>query len=93
MCPDLSVHLDGTFTLPSSIFTTVVKAPELKLGRKRVPVPMRMEESRMLASTEDHERTLTFAEVALGQIRALKHPATPRNFEVWYHYATVTALR
>jgi len=88
MCPDLSMHLDGTFTLPSSIFTTVVNAPELKPGPKRVPVPMRMEDSRMLASTEDHERTLAFAEVALGQIRGLKHPATQRHFEVWCHYAT-----
>jgi diguanylate cyclase len=45
-------------------------------------------ESEMLVATDDHERTLVFAETALRQIRALKHPATPRNFEVWYHYAT-----
>jgi len=37
---------------------------------------------------EEHERTLAFAEIALGQIRALGQPATPRNFEVWYNYAT-----
>jgi len=36
----------------------------------------------------EHERTMAFAEIALGQIRALRQPATPRNFEVWYHYAT-----
>jgi diguanylate cyclase len=42
----------------------------------------------MQVATGDHERTMAFAEIALGQIRALKHPATPRNFEVWYHYAT-----
>jgi len=37
---------------------------------------------------DEHERTLAFAEVALGQIRALGQPATPRNFEIWYSYAT-----
>ena len=37
---------------------------------------------------EEHERTLAFAEIALGQIRALGQPATPRNFEIWYNYAT-----
>jgi diguanylate cyclase len=36
----------------------------------------------------EHERTLAFAEIALGQIKALRHPATPRNYEVWYAYAT-----
>jgi diguanylate cyclase len=42
----------------------------------------------MQGSADEHERTVAFAEIALGQIRALKQPATPRNFEVWYHYAT-----
>jgi len=42
----------------------------------------------MQVQTEDHERTLAFAEIALGQIRALGQPATPRNYELWYHYAT-----
>src|ERR1051325_9039097 len=36
----------------------------------------------------EHERTLAFAEIALGQIKALRHSATPRNYEVWYAYAT-----
>lgn len=36
----------------------------------------------------EHERTLAFAEIALSQIRALGQAATPRNFEIWYHYAT-----
>ena len=36
----------------------------------------------------EHERTLAFAEIALGQIKALRQPATPRNYEVWYAYAT-----
>src|SRR5262245_34357464 len=37
---------------------------------------------------DEHERTLAFAKVALGQMRALQHPATPRNYEIWYTYAT-----
>jgi diguanylate cyclase len=37
---------------------------------------------------DEHERTFAFAEVALSQIRALSQPASPRNFEIWYHYAT-----
>jgi diguanylate cyclase len=37
---------------------------------------------------DEHERTISFAQVALDQIRALRQPATPRNFEIWYHYAT-----
>jgi diguanylate cyclase len=37
---------------------------------------------------QEHERTLVFAELALGQIRALGQVASPRNFEIWYHYAT-----
>ncbi len=31
---------------------------------------------------------MAFAEIALGQIKALRHQATPRNYEVWYAYAT-----
>jgi diguanylate cyclase len=31
---------------------------------------------------------MAFAEIALGQIRALRQPATPRHFEIWYNYAT-----
>ena len=37
---------------------------------------------------DEHERTLAFAKVAFGQIRALRQAATPRNYEVWYTYAT-----
>lgn len=42
----------------------------------------------MTAHADEHERTMAFAEIALGQIRALRQPATPRHFEVWYTYAT-----
>jgi diguanylate cyclase len=37
---------------------------------------------------DEHERTMAFAQIALGQIKALRQPATPRHFEVWYAYAT-----
>jgi diguanylate cyclase len=37
---------------------------------------------------DEHERTLAFAEVALGQIRSLQQTAVPRNYEIWYVYAT-----
>jgi len=37
---------------------------------------------------DEHERTLAFAGIALGQIKALRQPATPRNYEIWYAYAT-----
>jgi diguanylate cyclase len=37
---------------------------------------------------DDHERTMAFAEIAFAQIKALRQPATPRNYEVWYTYAT-----
>jgi len=37
---------------------------------------------------EEHERSMAFAEVALGQIRSLHQTAVPRNYEIWYVYAT-----
>jgi diguanylate cyclase len=42
----------------------------------------------MTGHADEHERTMAFANIALGQIRALRQPATPRNYEVWYAYAT-----
>ncbi|MGE4167576.1 MAG: GGDEF domain-containing protein, partial [Xanthobacteraceae bacterium] len=42
----------------------------------------------MAGHADEHERTLAFAEIALGQIKALRQPATPRNYEIWYTYAT-----
>ncbi len=42
----------------------------------------------MTAQRDEHERTLAFAEIALGQIKALRQAATPRNYEIWYTYAT-----
>jgi diguanylate cyclase len=37
---------------------------------------------------DEHERTMAFAEVALSQIKSLRHTASPRNYEIWYVYAT-----
>jgi len=42
----------------------------------------------MPVPSDEHERTLAFAEIALQQIKALRQPASPRNFEIWYQYAT-----
>jgi diguanylate cyclase len=42
----------------------------------------------MTEHTDDHERTMAFAQIALGQIKALRQPASPRNYEFWYAYAT-----
>ncbi|HEY2134800.1 MAG TPA: GGDEF domain-containing protein [Xanthobacteraceae bacterium] len=42
----------------------------------------------MTVQTDEHERTMAFAEIALGQIKALRQPAVPRTYEVWYTYAT-----
>jgi len=42
----------------------------------------------MNGNGNDYERTLAFAEIAFGQIRALRQPAYPRNYEIWYTYAT-----
>jgi diguanylate cyclase len=42
----------------------------------------------MSEPTDEYQRTMAFAEIALGQIRALRQPASPRHYEVWYTYAT-----
>jgi diguanylate cyclase len=42
----------------------------------------------MTGHADDHERTMAFCEIALGQIKALRQSATPRNYEIWYAYAT-----
>jgi diguanylate cyclase len=37
---------------------------------------------------DEHDRTMAFAEIALGQIKSLRQTAIPRNYEIWYVYAT-----
>ena len=42
----------------------------------------------MSGNGDEHDRTMAYAEIALGQLKALRQPATPRNYEIWYAYAT-----
>jgi len=42
----------------------------------------------MTGQADGHERTFAFAKIALDQMRALRQEATPRNYEIWYSYAT-----
>jgi diguanylate cyclase len=42
----------------------------------------------MTGGDGEHERSLAFADIAMSQIRALRQAATPRNYEIWYAYAT-----
>ena len=42
----------------------------------------------MTGRAEDFERTMAFADIALGQMKALRQNATPRNYEIWYAYAS-----
>src|SRR5262249_61065723 len=42
----------------------------------------------MAGPADEHERTIAFAEIALGQIKALRQAASPRVYELWYNYAT-----
>src|SRR5262245_9404842 len=42
----------------------------------------------MTGRVEDYERAMAFADIALGQLKALRQNATPRNYEIWYAYAS-----
>jgi diguanylate cyclase len=42
----------------------------------------------VIKALDEHERSMAFAEVALGQIKSLRQTAVPRNYEIWYLYAT-----
>jgi hypothetical protein len=42
----------------------------------------------MAGRVHDYERTMAFADIALGQMKALRQPASPRNFEIWYAYTS-----
>src|SRR3569623_525963 len=44
--------------------------------------------SRMTAHGDEHQRTMAYADIALVQLKALRQPASPRNYEIWYAYAT-----
>lgn len=36
----------------------------------------------------DFDRTIAFSDAAIQRLRAYRHPAYPRNYELWYTYAT-----
>ena len=36
----------------------------------------------------DYDRTIAFSEAAIQRMRVHRHPAFPRNYELWYTYAT-----
>ena len=61
---------------------------DLTDGRGAAFARLRYGDNEMSEPAGEHERTMAFAEIALGQIKALHQPATPRNYEVWYTYAT-----
>jgi diguanylate cyclase len=42
----------------------------------------------MAGRVDDYERTMAFADIAFGQMKALRQPPSPRNFEIWYAYAS-----
>lgn len=42
----------------------------------------------MLGILDEYERSLAFSEVAIGQIKAHRHLAIPRNYEIWHLFAT-----
>jgi diguanylate cyclase len=42
----------------------------------------------MQAGRDRHDRTIVFGETAIGRIKALRQPAEPRDYEIWYNYAT-----
>ena len=42
----------------------------------------------MAGPLDEFERSIAFAEIALGQIKSLRQLALPRNYEIWYVYAT-----
>jgi diguanylate cyclase len=47
-----------------------------------------MAEAQMQAGGDRHERTIAFAERAIARIKVLRQPAEPRDYEIWYNYAT-----
>lgn len=42
----------------------------------------------MQGGRDRHERTIGFAETAIARIKALRQSAEPRDYEIWYNYAT-----
>ena len=57
-------------------------------AEKRAAPPVILGTRSVTKAVDEHVRTLAFAEVALGQIKSLRQTAVPRNYEIWYVYAT-----
>src|SRR6266700_4900701 len=57
-------------------------------AEKRAAPPVILGTGSVTKAVDEHERSLAFAEVALGQIKSLRQTAVPRNYEIWYVYAT-----
>jgi diguanylate cyclase len=47
---------------------------------------LRARERFMGETNKEHECTLAFGEMAIEQIKALRQPPYPRNYEIWYTY-------
>lgn len=41
-----------------------------------------------MSRVNDFDRTIAFSDAAIQRLRAHRHPAYPRNYELWYTYAT-----
>src|SRR5262249_15205339 len=77
-------HSSLSHSLPPLV-TGPVRICCVERGRGRKPASgVRI----MTLDTDEHERTMAFAEIALGQIKALRQPALRRHYEIWYNYAT-----
>jgi len=42
----------------------------------------------MTGRADEYERAMAYADIAIGQLKALRQSAHPRNYEIWYTYAT-----
>jgi diguanylate cyclase len=78
--PNSPVHLRCVSSVTSAPDAAQRISPD-KVSDKDLPISMGVK-------SNEHEHTLAFAEIALGQIKALRQPADPRNYEIWYTYAT-----
>jgi len=71
-------------SLPFINLLTLILAIAKNGGQRRPSLGTRP----VIKVVDEHERTMAFAEIALGQIRSLRQTAIPRNYEIWYVYAT-----
>jgi diguanylate cyclase len=48
------------------------------------------EGSQSMSHGGDHEYSLAYAGIAFEKMKALRHVATPHNYEIWYNYASAS---